>query len=206
MLEMASRRTDDDPRGMVQRYLGFILFQRKMPGMNKGMLSDSLDGVDKGELNEAVIAVLSNQDGKVRGAVASIFETLSYKEIEPLMPVIYDAVRKQAPSGIMFSDRMRLSGVAYLAKHHIKEGLPLTIQIIEPERWGSPKRVAPCLRALLNYGEAAKSQLPALRELEAKYVERTKGKAGNPSLKIIRDTIKAVESSTKKVRLQDLPG
>lgn len=205
MLEMASKNTADDPRGMVQRYLGFILFQKKMPGMNKGMLSESLDGVNKRELHDAVIAVLSNQDGKVRGAVASIFDTLSYKEIEPLMPYIYKAVAKQAPSGIMFSDRMRLSGVAYMAKHHIKEGLPLTIQIIEPERWGSPKRVGPCLKALLNYGEEAKSQLPALRELEAKYVERSKGKAGDPSLKTIRETIKAVESSTKKVKLQDLP-
>ena len=205
MLEMASIQRDDDPRGMVQRYLGFILFQKKMPGMNKGMLSNSLKGVDRRELDEAVVAVLSNQDGKVRGAVASIFDNLSYKEIEPLMPAIFEAVRKQAPSGIMFSDRMRLSGVAYMAKHHIKEAMPLTVQIIEPERWGSPKRVGPCLKALLNYGEEAKSQLPALRELEAKYVERTKGRTGDPSLKTIRQTIKAVENSTKKVKLQDLP-
>jgi hypothetical protein len=205
LLEMASQRTDDDPRGMVQRYLGFILFQQKMPGMNKGMLSESLDGVNKRDLNEAVIAVLSNEDGKVRGAVASIFQTLSYKEIEPLLPYIFEAVAKQAPSGVMFSDRMRLSGMAYLSKHHIKEALPLAVQLIEPDRWGSPKRVGPYLAALRNYGEEAKSQLPALRELEAQYVERTKGKAGDPSLKAIRDTIKAVESSTKKVKLQDLP-
>ncbi|MEP2774832.1 MAG: DUF6288 domain-containing protein [Luteolibacter sp.] len=205
MLKMASRRRDDDPRGMEQRYLGFILFQQKMSGMNKGMLSESLEGVDKRDLKDAVIAVLSNQDGKVRGAVASIFRTLSYEEIEPLMPSIYDAIVKQAPSGVMFSDRMRLSGLAYLSKHHIKEGLPLTVQLIEPDRWGNGNRYGPCLNALLNYGEEAKSQLPALRELEATLAEKSAGKAPDKNLLLVRKTIKEVEASTKKVKLQDLP-
>jgi hypothetical protein len=98
-----------------------------------------------------------------------------------------------------------MSGLAYLAKHHIREGLPLTVQLIEPDRWGSARRIDPCLKALLNYGEEAKSELPSLRELEAILVEKSKGKNPHSSLKLVRNTIEKIESSTKKVELKDLP-
>ena len=47
---------------------------------------------------------------------------LTYDEIKPLLPAIYDATNNAAPSGIMFSTGVRLSGIDILAKHRIKEG------------------------------------------------------------------------------------
>jgi hypothetical protein len=68
----------------------------------------------------------------------------------------------------MFADGVRLTGLEILAKHHIKEGIPLCMNLIDVERWGSKKRIKRCLDAMRHYGAAAQPNLPALRQLEAK--------------------------------------
>lgn len=205
LLKLASRPSKDDPRGMTQRYLAFALFQKPMSGRSPGMISRSLDGIDRDDLQEAVEAILQNQDGRARGTVTSIFDNLSYEEIEPLLPAIYDAVKNQAPSGIMFGDLIRLNGLNYLAKHHIEEGLPLCIALIEPNRWGQGRRWGSCLNSLLLYGKEAQSQLPALRDLEKMLIEKNKGKAPDKNLALVQKTIKQVEASTKSPQLRKLP-
>ena len=121
------------------------------------------------------------------------------------MPAIYQACVHQAPSGVMFCDGIRLGGLAYLAKHHIREGIPLAVQLIEPDRWGQGRRYGPCLKALESYGSAAKSQLPALREIEAQLASRNTGKKPDPNLTRIRQAISSIESATTAPTLQDLP-
>ena len=150
-----------DPRGMQQRYLCFVLFNRR-----DGMLGRSLAGVDREALYAAVRAGLSNEDGRARGSLESVYRNLSYEEIEPLLPAIYRAVIEPAPSGIMFADGIRMSGLEILAKHRIKEGLPLCVSLIEPARWGLKNRIGRCLGALRSYGGAARSTLPELHRLE----------------------------------------
>lgn len=206
LLKLASRQSKDDPRNMTQRYLAFSLFQRPMAGRSTGMISKSLDGVDRDDLQEAVEAILQNQDGRARGTITSIFNNLSYEEIEPLLPAIHEAVEKQAPSGIMFGDLIRLNGLNYLAKHHVKEGIPLCIALIEPGRWGQGRRWAPCLKALLLYGKEAQSQLPELRKLEQMLVEKSKGKpTPDKNLPLVRETIKKIEAAEKSPKLRKLP-
>jgi len=163
MLRMlADRDVENDPRGMQQRYLCFALFNRR-----DGMLGRSLEGVDRNLLRDAVRAGLQNQDGRARGSIASVYQNLSYEEIEPLLPAIYQAVVEPAPSGIMFADGIRLSGLEVLAKHRIEEGLPQCISLIDPDRWGLRGRINRCLDALRLYGGAAQSQIPRLRQLKA---------------------------------------
>ncbi|MEP4076714.1 DUF6288 domain-containing protein [Haloferula sp.] len=205
LLKLASSQTKDDPRGMTQRYLSFTLFQRPMSGRSPGMISKSLDGIDRRDLKEAVTMILQNQDGRARGAVTSIFNNLSYEEVEPLLPAIYEATAHQAPSGIMFGDLIRLNGLSFLAKHHIEEGIPLSIALIEPGRWGQGRRWGPCLKALLLYGKEAQSQLPELRKLEKMLVEKSKGKAPDKNLPLLRETIKKVESAQDSPKLKKLP-
>jgi hypothetical protein len=158
---LAQRDPESDPRGMQQRYLCFALFNRR-----DGMLGRSLDGVDRQALYTAVLAGLQNEDGRARGSIESVYRNLAFKEIEPILPAIYQAVIEPAPSGIMFADGIRLSGLEILAKHRIKEGLPLCISLIDPERWGMRNRIKRCLKALRAYGGAAGSQIPRIRELE----------------------------------------
>jgi hypothetical protein len=150
-----------DPRGMQQRYLCFALFNRR-----DGMLGRSLEGVDREALYEAVRAGLGNEDGRARGSLSSVYENLAYDEIEPLLPAIHEAIIVPAPSGIMFADDIRLSGLEMLAKHRIQEGLPLCIPLIDPDRWGVGNRVKRCLAALRLYRGAARSQIRPLRQLE----------------------------------------
>ena len=84
------------------------------------MLGRSLEGVDREALYVAVGAGLGNEDGRARGALSSVYKNLAYEEIEPLLPVIHQAVVAPAPSGIMFADGIRLSGLEILAQHRIE--------------------------------------------------------------------------------------
>jgi hypothetical protein len=158
---LASEDPESDPRGMQQRYLCFTLFNRR-----GGMLGRSLEGVDREALHAAVRAGLCNEDGRARGSLGSVYRNLSYEEIEPLLPAIYQAVIEPAPSGIMFADGIRLSGLEILARHRIEEGLGLCVSLIDPGRWGLGNRIKPCLETLRLYGGAARSEIPRLRRLE----------------------------------------
>lgn len=158
---LADHDVNADPRGMQQRYLCFALFNRR-----GGMLGRSLDGVDRQLLYTTVKVGLRNEDGRARGSIGSVYRNLSYEEIEPLLPAIYQAVIEPADSGIMFADGIRLSGLDILARHRIKEGLPLCVALIDPGRWGLKGRIGPGLATLRLYGGAAKSEIPRLRQLE----------------------------------------
>ena len=164
---LAEAKVDGDPRGMQQRYLCFALFERR-----EGLIGRSLKGVDREALYAAVRAGLVNQDGRARGTIGSVYRNLSRAEIAPLLPAIHAAVVEPAPSGIMFADGIRTSGLEILAQHRIAEGLPLCIDLIEPERWGLDGRIDRCLAALRTYGGAAKSELPRLRALEGELAKR----------------------------------
>ncbi len=158
---LASENPRSDPRGMQQRYLCFALFNQR-----GGMLGRSLEGVDREALYTAVRAGLGNEDGRARGALNSVYKNLTYEEIEPLLPAVYQAVVEPAPSGIMFADGIRLGGLEILARHRIEEGLPLCVSLIDPDRWGLHGRVKRCLEALRLYGGAARPEIPRLRQLE----------------------------------------
>ncbi len=193
----------DDRRGYRQRYLAFALFDRRT-----GLLANSLAGIDTDRLVAGVRAVLANQDGRARSATAGVFDELDYQPLRQLLPVIYRATVEQAPSGVMFADGVRMAGLELLAKHHIAEGLPLCVQLVEPDRWGLDNRVSRCMKALRAYGTAAREMLPALRELEQQFAAKQQGDS-EPSehLETVRETIAYIEKTTRspRVRSLDLP-
>ncbi len=168
LLEMlAQQDAVSDPRRMQQRYLCFALFNQR-----GGLLGNSLDGVDRQALYSAVRAGLRNEDGRARGSLGTVYKNLSFDEVEPLLPAIYRAVEEPAPSGIMFADGIRLTGLEVLARHHIREGLPLCATLIDPERWGMRNRVKRCLETLRLYRGAAVSQIPQIQALEQQLVAK----------------------------------
>ncbi len=168
LLQMITEEPDlADPRGMQQRYLCFALFDRR-----NGMIGRSLEGVDPDALRDAVAAGLANEDGRARGTIDSVYQNLSFESLEPLLPAIHQAMREPAPSGIMFADGIRLSGLELFARHGISEGLPMCVALVDPPRWGMGNRIERCLNALGTYGGAARSEIPALRALQAELVER----------------------------------
>lgn len=189
----------DDPRGMEQRFFCLALFDRR-----SGLLQKSLEGVDRELLREAVRAGLRNEDGRARGSVGGIFARLSYEEIKPLLPAIHQAIVEPAPSGEMFADGVRLAGLDVLARHRVREGISLCVDILEIERWGKQDRLAGALKSLEAYGAAAKPMLPRLRQLEKDLLAHREAKNLKPHVERTRELIRKIETATGDVELRDL--
>jgi hypothetical protein len=196
---LASNDPKQDPRGMQQRYLCFALFQSRT-----GMLRQSLEGVDRDALYLAIRAGLGNEDGRARGALASVYKNLSFEEIEPLLPAIYQAVIEPAPSGIMFADGIRMSGLEILAKHRIEEGVSLCLDIMGIDRWGKKNRISKCLNTLQLYGGAAKPMLPRLEQLEKQLRAHKESKSLQQQIDLVSQTKTLIESDGHPPTLRSL--
>lgn len=191
---LARADEENDPRGMQQRYLSFALFARD------GLLSRSLEGVDRAALHEAVRAGLKNEDGRARGSIASVYRHLSLEEIRPLLPAIHQAIVEPAPSGEMFADEIRVEGLRLLARHHIEAGMAALVQYTRDQNpWASQKRTPDLMKILLTYGTHARAVIPELEKI-AHYFEKEE-KDFPPKLMLekatsVREAIRAIESST----------
>jgi hypothetical protein len=200
LLEMLAQvDPQNDPRGMQQRYLSFALFDRG------GMLSRSLEGVDREALYEAVRAGLKNQDGRARGSIGSVYRSLSAEEIKPLLPAIFQAITEPAPSGEMFADSIRVEGLRVLAKHRIEEGIRACVDYTRDQNpWASEHRTPELMVILLSYGTHAKSVIPELTQI-ANYFEKDEKDFPRHLMlkkaKCVRDTIKAIEAATETPEL-----
>jgi len=200
LLNMLTRGPSElDPRGMEQRYLTFALFDRR-----QGMLRRSLEGVDRELLYEAVRAGLTNQDGRARGNFSSVYQMLSYEELRPLFPAIYQATAQPAPSGIMFADGIRLAGIDLMAQHRIEEGMELCLDVMNINSWGEKKRIAHCLKTLNTYGAAAKPLLPRLRQLQIDLAQSNQAHRLQEEMDYLRTMIQEIESSDQNVELRSL--
>ncbi len=214
LLELVARPPHpDDSRAYLQRYLAFALFDQR-----NGLIGKSLELVDRDLLRNAAEAVLRNQDGRARGTLQTVYKQLSEEEIKPLLPAIYEAVVEQSLSGVMFSDGIRMAGLDILAQHRISEGLPLCLELIELDRWGSDRRFNGCLAALRKYGAAAKPLLPKMREFTSELGEHPKFAVLKPEarqhnekmtkhyealLKIIRDIDSAENAGSDLISLPE---
>jgi hypothetical protein len=186
LLVMMATPSPGDPRGMAQRAAAEALFSRR-----GGIMSGSLDGVDRELLYPAIKSVLQNQDGRARGELAPIFGKLTDRDIAMLLPDVIQAVQKMAPSGEMFADGIRLAGLDLLSRLGIREGMPLCIEVIDAGRWGLGRRMPKCLECLSRYGSHAKQVLPQLKEIRKQF-----GKPDDNSALLDR-TIAEIETSTK---------
>jgi len=201
--EMLTRLTKsdpkNDPRNMEQRYLSFALFEGR-----SGLISKSLDGVDRKLLGDAVRAGLRNQDGRARGTYASVYNNLSFEEIKPLLPAVYQAIIEPSPSGEMFADEIRIEGLRVLAKHRIEEGIRACVNYTRDQNpWDSQDRTPKLMEILLSYGAHSKSTIPELTRIADYFEKDEKDFPRNLMLqkaKCVRETIRAIEAST------DYPG
>jgi hypothetical protein len=199
LLAMTVRSNPTDPRGMAQRGASMALFS-PYPGSGgpKSILADSLDGVDRKLLDPAIQAILENNDGAARGSLARIYDKLTERDLAALMPAILKAIRDLAPSNEMFGDGIRLAGLDLVSRLHIREGMPLCVSVIEPNRWGGGKRLPKCLECLARYGTHAKEVLPRLKDMR-----RNLGLLGGNAT-LIDKAIADIESSTASPTLVDL--
>ena len=104
----------------------------------------------------------------------------------------------------MFASGIRLSGVALLAKHRIREGMPLCLQILEMDKWGKKNRITQSLRTLATYGSAAKEVLPQLRQLEKDLLAHREARMLAPVIEQARKMIKEIEGAEATVELRSI--
>jgi hypothetical protein len=165
----------------------------------------ALAGADQEALRNAVRAGLQNQDGNARSAVATVYDTLSLEQIQPLFPAILEAVVTPAPSGEMFAEDVRVAGLRILAKHRVKEGINACVNYaITQNQWGSQDRTPEIMAILLTYGTHAKPFIPELTKI-ANFFEKEE-KDLPPKLMImkansVRETIAAIQASTETPEL-----
>ncbi|MEM7235401.1 MAG: acetylesterase, partial [Planctomycetota bacterium] len=197
---LAAEKSKNDPRGMEQRYLSFALFNRR-----GGLLGRSLDGVDRELLVKSVRAGLQNEDGRARGSFGSVYKNLSFEELKPLLPAIHEAIITPAPSGIMFADTIRTSGLELFAKHRVDEGIELLVDYARNQKQhASEHRIVKVMDMLKSYGAHAKRVIPRLERV-ASYFENEERdfprRLSRQKAKVVRQTIREIETSTEEPKL-----
>ena len=194
-----------DPRCMAQRPACAALFA-PYPGSGgpKGILADSLDGIDRALLYPAIRSALQNEDAVARGSVVRIYRNLTDSDLAALLPAILKAVEKLAPSDEMFGDGIRLAGLDLLSRLHIREGMPLCVSVIEPNRWGAGDRLAPCLEYLCRYGVHAKEVLPRLRELRRSLVQLEQGEQPSKNVELLDKSMAGIAAATASPTVVDV--
>jgi len=195
--------TEEDPRGMEQRFLIQTLFHSRT-----GMLARSLDGVDQDLLLEAVKAGLHNQDGRTRGALSSVYQNLTFEQLRPILPTIYRAIIEKAPSGIMFDGQIQTAGLDLFSRHHVSEGIELIAGYIRSQKkHGSESHTPRLLEMLKPYGAHAQRVIPQL-EKTAHYFETTEEDfpkwASEKKAMAVREAIEEIKQRTDKPELVEL--
>lgn len=205
LLALVIRTNPADPRRQAARYASFSLFS-PFPGARgpRSILAQSLDGVDRAKLVPAMQSLLAHEDSVPRSAVGGTFKNLTDEDLVALLPNIVKAVEKLAPSNEMFGDGIRLAGLDLLSRLQIREGMALCISVMEPGRWGSGKRVEPCIKYLQRYGANAKAVLPQLSAVREQFATAAGGKAKSEPVEQLDKCIAAIESSTATPTLVNL--
>jgi len=207
LLDLAVANDPGDPREITQRYICYALFYPGGAMGKAGLFAKSIEGVSKQKLYAAVQRLLTNDDGRARGTISSVYKQLSYDELKPILPAIYESIRCQSPSGVMFADGIRLRGLELFAQYRIKEGMDLCLAIMGIDRWGKHHRIPALLKTLDSYGAAAKPLLPQMRELE-KRIRAHKEKGMSDHADVLAAMIKKIEAApadTRPLRTLDLP-
>ena len=190
----------NDPRNMEQRYLSVSLFNSR-----GGLVGKSLEGVDRKMLIKAVRLGLKNEDGHSRGCLASVYENLTFNEIKPLLPDIYQAIIEPAPSGIMFSAGIRMAGLKLFAKNHVSEGIEMLVDYSRNQRGhASQIRIVEIMEMLKLYGDHGNRVIDKLEAVAYYFENEEKDFPHHLSLgkaKVVRDTIKFIKASKDKPKL-----
>jgi hypothetical protein len=203
LLVMTTRTNPADPRRHAALFASSVLFA-SFPGTRapKSIIQDSLEGVDRAELYPAIRTLLKHEDSIARSSTAKTFSRLTDDDLVELLPDIARAIEKIAPSNEMFGDGVVLAGLDLLSGLHIREGMPLCLSAIQPERWGEKKRTLVCLGYLRRYGTHAKAMLPKLQEIRT-YLATVK-KVPADYLEQIDKAIAAIETNTATPTLVSL--
>ncbi len=179
----------------------------------RGLLRDSLEGVDRNTLYPAIRAIALNPDGRARGHLGRTFEQLlSLEDVEALAPVLLQSITVQAPADTMFRDEIRMGAFRALTRNHYEEGIAAGVIYAKTQgNHGSENRTPEIMKEIVSYGAAAKPAIPGLRELiqqfkddvaRGEYPERLNSKRIDP----VEAAIQTIEAATEQPELRRIAG
>ncbi len=203
LLELIARPPGaDDPRGMEQRFVSFAVFGTLLPRLQ------SLDNLGNEQLTTAIAQGLRNEDGRARSEISRVYQSLSYQQIQPLLPTILDAIKQPAPSGEMFADGVRLNGLKVLAAHRVEEGMQAAADYLKTQNpWASEHRTPEILAVFDAYGAAAKVVIPQLEETAVSFERGEVNFPRNLSRRkasAVREAIRKITSASENPELRSL--
>jgi hypothetical protein len=179
-----------------------------------GLLSTSLEGVDRKLLYPGVrnlikrVAISRRWDARM--SLQAVYNLLTVDDVKILSPDIFESLSPIETGNNAFTTQKTGYGsmplaVELFAKHRIREGLPLALDLY---RWPCDRdidrQIASATSALEAYGGSAASILPELRamqdSLEGKPESEKRFQAVSALILLIENDAKAV----KALRLQEL--
>ena len=181
----------EDPVQFAQGQLAAAVFN--------GPLKDNLNQMDPKLRYAAIRAVSTNPDGMARATLQNFFENqLSQEDVIALAPDILAAVENPSPADTMFNNVIRMAGLKALAKYHFKEGIAAAVGLAKTQGGhGSESRTGEIMTIITSYGAAAKSQIPAMREVIVIFDQDTAAGMFPPSLN--KDRVGAVEEAIRSI-------
>ncbi len=211
MLEMMAGEIESDPRDLVRRFGSRALFARG------GLLHASIDGVDRELLFAASRRLLECKGGATRSYVASaVLNKLTDEERKAMWPAAIPALRKVAPTEIMFASGIRESVAKQLVDGNIVEGIPLILEYMKHQKpHGSGGRIPRIADMLKKYGASAQPYLPQMEEylafLEQEHPHTDKGqpavggfyKRQIPHMKEVIETIRNAKDGPELISIKE---
>ena len=177
-----------------------------------GLLRNSIEGVDKRTLYQAIRAIAQNPDGRARANLGRTFgNLLTLEDVEALAPDLLAAIKVPAPADTMFRDAIRMGAFKALTKYHFEEAIEAGVIYAKTQGGhGSQSRTGRIMKELTTYGSAARSAIPGLKELIVQFNEAVKrrefpgGKLNAMRVDAVEDAIKAIETAKDHPKLRSI--
>ncbi len=177
-----------------------------------GPLSGQLKQADTELLYPVIRVVAQNPGGMARATLRGYFQNkLTVEDVQALAPDIFAAVKTPSPADMMFSNEIRMGGFKALTKYYFIEGVEAGVEFAKTQGGhGSESRTGEIMQEIIKYGSAARSAIPALKELIEQLNEQVKagkfpgGALNNRRVQAVEEAIKSIESATTHPELRSI--
>ena len=191
----------EDPVQIAQGQLAAAVFN--------GPLKENLNQMDPKLRYAAIRAVSTNPDGMARATLQNFFENqLSQEDVIALALDILAAVENPSPADTMFNNVIRMAGLKALAKYHFKEGIAAAVGLAKTQGGhGSESRTGEIMKIVTSYGAAAKSQIPAMKEVIVMFDQEAAagmfpGSLNKDRVGAVEEAIRSIEAATTQPELR----
>lgn len=133
---------EEDPLQFAHAKTAMLLFYSGSAYGPKGVLYNTITGIDRNLLYPAIRAVAATPTGLARSTVGSTYKLLTLNDTLAVADSIVDSVQFRAPADKMFSSGVRQSGIEVLQKYGFAEGIPLSMIYMDNDGRGSVQPAA----------------------------------------------------------------